>query len=158
MAADFSVQAKDFDQDFIRVSSHALNASVVEESHGWVRALSQAMRELDTATLGALRDRIASRDTALHREPATLEELKQVRGNACPLWGGWAGRDPHFLKSAPVRVEHDWVSCHGSRHQFISYCNICPRQLPGTDTDQQPTSLGQTVLSRTNVWERGTVT
>ncbi|MEW5308429.1 MAG: hypothetical protein WDW38_000392 [Sanguina aurantia] len=78
MAADFSVQAKDFDQDFIRVSSHALNASVVEESHGWVRALSQAMRELDTATLGALRDRIASRDTALHREPATLEELKQV--------------------------------------------------------------------------------
>lgn len=75
---DFSIQAKDYDQDFIRVSSHALNASVVEESHAWVRALSQAMRELDTATLVSLRDRITSHDAALHKEPATLEELKQV--------------------------------------------------------------------------------
>lgn len=78
MATEIQSQAKDFDQDFIRVSCHALAASVCDEALAWVRAISGCMRELDGATEGSLRDRIAKLDAALHRPPATLDELKQV--------------------------------------------------------------------------------
>ena len=65
-------------QDFIRISCHTLAASVCDEAQAWVRAISSSMRELDAATEASLRDRIAKLDAALHRPPATLEELKQV--------------------------------------------------------------------------------
>lgn len=58
MAADIGAQPKDHDQDFIRVSCEALSASVQEEAQGWVRAIAQAMRELDQLTLAQLKDKI----------------------------------------------------------------------------------------------------
>ncbi|PNH08033.1 Dynein-1-alpha heavy chain, flagellar inner arm I1 complex [Tetrabaena socialis] len=78
MATEVSDQARDFDQDFIRVSCHALASSVCDEALGWVRSIAQTMRELDATTEAALRDKIAKYQTALHRPPSTLEELKQV--------------------------------------------------------------------------------
>nr|Q9SMH3.1 RecName: Full=Dynein-1-alpha heavy chain, flagellar inner arm I1 complex; AltName: Full=1-alpha DHC; AltName: Full=Dynein-1, subspecies f [Chlamydomonas reinhardtii]CAB56598.1 1-alpha dynein heavy chain [Chlamydomonas reinhardtii] len=78
MATEISAQAKDFDQDFIRVSCHALASSVCDEAQAWVRAIAQTMRELDAVTESQLRDKIAKYQTALHRPPDTLEELKQV--------------------------------------------------------------------------------
>ncbi|GLI59150.1 hypothetical protein VaNZ11_000978 [Volvox africanus] len=78
MAVEISAQAKDFDQDFIRVSCHALASSVCDEAQGWVRAIAQTMRELDAITEAMLRDKIAKFQAALHRPPSTLEELKQV--------------------------------------------------------------------------------
>ncbi len=78
MATEVQQQAKDFDQEFIRVSCHALASSVCDEALGWVRAIAQTMRDLDAATEAALRDKIAKFDVALHRPPSTLDELKQV--------------------------------------------------------------------------------
>lgn len=78
MAVEIAAQAKDFDQDFIRVSCHALASSVCDEALAWVRAIAQTMRELDAVTEAALRDKIAKYQAALHRPPSTLEELKQV--------------------------------------------------------------------------------
>ncbi|KXZ49756.1 DHC2 protein [Gonium pectorale] len=78
MAVEISAQANDFDQDFIRVSCHALASSVCDEALSWVRAIAQTMRELDATTEAALRDKVVKYQTALHRPPSTLEELKQV--------------------------------------------------------------------------------
>lgn len=58
MAFDIGAQAKDFDQDFIRVSCHTLAASVRDEALGWVKAIGQSMRDLDMATLAQLKDKI----------------------------------------------------------------------------------------------------
>ena len=78
MSEDLAGQAKDLDQDFIRVSCHALATSVCEEAIGWVRSISQTMREMYAATLAGLRDRIAKFSKALHKKPDTLDELKSV--------------------------------------------------------------------------------
>ncbi|KAL6757976.1 dynein heavy chain, N-terminal region 1-domain-containing protein, partial [Haematococcus lacustris] len=78
MAHDISSQAKDYDQDFIRVSCSSLAISVKEEALGWVRAIAQAMRELDTLTGVQLRDKIAKYEVAVRRQPDTLDELKHV--------------------------------------------------------------------------------
>jgi hypothetical protein len=50
--------SKDYDQDFIRVSCHALSASVHQEALGWVRALSDTMRDVDNAACVQLKDKI----------------------------------------------------------------------------------------------------
>uniref|UniRef100_A0A6S8LSH1 AAA+ ATPase domain-containing protein n=1 Tax=Dunaliella tertiolecta TaxID=3047 RepID=A0A6S8LSH1_DUNTE len=78
MAQDIAALPKDYDQDFIRVSSHALTASVEEEALGWVRAISHTMYELDVVTLQQLKDRISRFQEELHKEPNTLEALKHV--------------------------------------------------------------------------------
>lgn len=78
MAAEISAQAKDFDQDFIRVSCHSLADSVRDEALGWARAIGGTMRELDAGAEAMLRERIVKLSTALHRPPDTLEELKAV--------------------------------------------------------------------------------
>eukprot|EP00798_Chlamydomonas_sp_ICE-L_P031817 gene31817-7021_t len=68
----------EYDQDFIQVSCHTLAISVREEALGWVRSIGQSMRELDIASLAALRDRIAAHQTEIRKTPETLEELKLV--------------------------------------------------------------------------------
>jgi len=59
MAQDIAALPKDQEQDFIRVSCHALTASVEEEALGWVRSISAAMLDLDSATLQQLKDKIS---------------------------------------------------------------------------------------------------
>ncbi len=57
MSVDVGVQARDMQMDFIRVSCHTLAMSVRDEALGWVSAISQTMREVDTTALAQLRDR-----------------------------------------------------------------------------------------------------
>ena len=78
LASDVWSQAKDFDCGFIRVSCHALAASVREESLAWVRALYQTMRELDLEACAALHARMDAYRVALYTTPDTLEDLKRV--------------------------------------------------------------------------------
>ena len=79
MAQELSLQAKDFDIDFIRVSCHTLASSVRDEAQAWVKAIGQAMRELDLATLSGLRDKISKYNSAIHVTPVTIDDLKGVR-------------------------------------------------------------------------------
>lgn len=78
MAQDLGLQARDFDLDFIRVSCHALATSVRDEALGWVKAISQSMRDLDQAALSGLKEKIFKYNTAIHVKPVTLDELKAV--------------------------------------------------------------------------------
>jgi hypothetical protein len=109
MSQDLSAQARDFDQDFIRVSCHALAISVRDEAIGWVRAISQTMREMDVALLNGLRDRIHKYTVALKRKPDTLDELKAVSVcvQCCGLvgmhmwgqmWKAHVGRQVRYLR------------------------------------------------------------
>ena len=82
MAHELSLQAKDLDIDFIRVSCHTLATSVRDEALAWVKAISQSMRDLDLATLAGFRDKIAKYHVAIHVKPSSLDELKAVRGGA----------------------------------------------------------------------------
>jgi dynein heavy chain len=59
MASELTAQAKDYEQDFIRLSCYSLAASVREEALNWVRAIAQTMRDMDTLTLVQLRDKIS---------------------------------------------------------------------------------------------------
>ena len=85
MALELSLQARDFDIDFIRVSCHTLASSVRDEAQGWVKAIGQAMRDLDLATVSSLKDKISKYMTAIHIKPVTLDELKGVRGHSKAL-------------------------------------------------------------------------
>ena len=80
MALELSLQARDFDIDFIRVSCHTLASSVRDEAQSWVKSIGQAMRDLDLATVSSLKDKISKYMTAIHVKPVTLDELKGVRG------------------------------------------------------------------------------
>ena len=80
MSHELSLQAKDLDIDFIRVSCHTLATSVRDEALAWVKAISQSMRDLDLATLAGFRDKIAKYHVAIHVKPSSLDELKAVRG------------------------------------------------------------------------------
>ena len=104
MSVDISAQAKDFDADFIRASCLTLAQSVRDEALGWVKAISQTMRELDINTLNSMRDRIAKYQVALHRKPDTLEELKAVLNtiNIIRWVGGW-GLRPACLRLPAIR-------------------------------------------------------
>lgn len=45
------VQSTNFDLEFVHINCQSLAASVRDEALGWVQALSQCMRELDTQAL-----------------------------------------------------------------------------------------------------------
>ena len=45
------LQSTNFDLEFVHINCQSLAASVKEEAMGWVLALSQCMRELDTQAL-----------------------------------------------------------------------------------------------------------
>ena len=45
------LQSTNFDLEFVYINCQSLAASVREEALGWVQALSQCMRELDTQAL-----------------------------------------------------------------------------------------------------------
>lgn len=45
------LQSTSFDLEFVHINCQSLAASVRDEALGWVQALSQCMRELDTQTL-----------------------------------------------------------------------------------------------------------
>lgn len=46
-----ALQSTSFDLEFVHINCQSLAASVRDEALGWVQALSQCMRELDTQTL-----------------------------------------------------------------------------------------------------------
>jgi dynein heavy chain len=101
MAAEIRAQAKDFDQDFIRVSCHALAASVCDEALAWVRAIAQTMRELDALAEAGLRDKIVRLQAALHRPPDTLEELKAVLNTVNTIRYAQAVQSPSRSRQVP---------------------------------------------------------
>ena len=113
MSVDISAQAKDFDADFIRASCLTLAQSVRDEALGWVKAISQTMRELDINTLNSMRDRIAKYQVALHRKPDTLEELKAVLNtiNIIRWVGGWVGAAACMPAPACHQVYVWWGGC-----------------------------------------------
>ncbi|KAF5830619.1 hypothetical protein DUNSADRAFT_14266 [Dunaliella salina] len=78
MAQDIAALPKDYDQDFIRVSSHALIASVEEEALGWVRAISHTMYELDVVTLQQLKDRISSAQPPSHIIACDISQVRHL--------------------------------------------------------------------------------
>lgn len=45
------LQSTNFDLEFVHINCQSLAASVRDEALGWVQALSQCMRELDSQTL-----------------------------------------------------------------------------------------------------------
>jgi len=45
------LQSTNFDLEFVHINCQSLAASVRDEALGWVQALSQCMRELDTQAL-----------------------------------------------------------------------------------------------------------
>ena len=47
----FALQSTNFDLEFVHINCQSLAASVKDEALGWVQALSQCMRELDTQAL-----------------------------------------------------------------------------------------------------------
>lgn len=47
----FVLQSTNFDLEFVHINCQSLAASVKDEALGWVQALSQCMRELDTQAL-----------------------------------------------------------------------------------------------------------
>lgn len=47
----FVLQSTNFDLEFVHINCQSLAASVRDEASGWVQALSQCMRELDTQSL-----------------------------------------------------------------------------------------------------------
>ncbi|DBA95316.1 TPA: Dynein heavy chain cytoplasmic [Trebouxia sp. C0006] len=78
LADDVWRQSTNFDLEFVHINCQSLAASVRDEALGWVQALSQCMRELDTQALEKLRELLKSLEEELHKAPVTLEELKQV--------------------------------------------------------------------------------
>lgn len=77
-AAFFWEQAHDTDIGCVRISNASLALAVHEECCAWTRALAAAMRELDAASLAALREGIADKQEVLQRQPEDLEQLKGV--------------------------------------------------------------------------------
>lgn len=80
LARDIWSQAKDFDQGFIRVSCHALAASVREEALAWVKALYTCMRELDLETIAAMHEKMDAYRVILYKvrcstAPAAIDSL-----------------------------------------------------------------------------------
>eukprot|EP00803_Ostreobium_quekettii_P011338 evm.model.scf_1312.1 EVM.evm.TU.scf_1312.1 scf_1312:839-40608(+) len=78
LARDIFSQPKEFDLDFIRISCHSLAASVRDEALGWVRATSNAMRDVDLIRLQNMKNQIAQLQEGLRKTPETLDELKEV--------------------------------------------------------------------------------
>ncbi|KAK3269901.1 Dynein heavy chain cytoplasmic, partial [Cymbomonas tetramitiformis] len=66
------------DVDFIRISSYSLVASIRDEALEWVKAIGKVMNDLDRNKLMELKQHIADRNTGLHADPVSLDELKAV--------------------------------------------------------------------------------
>jgi hypothetical protein len=77
-AAFFWEQAHDTDIGCVRISNASLALAVHEECCAWTRALATAMRDLDVASLAAVREGIAAKHGVLQRQPEDLEQLKGV--------------------------------------------------------------------------------